>query len=64
LTDAQARIAKDGAIITNQFGLPALHPALRLEKESRDGFYTAMRQLHLDADPPRPGLCRPPNPVA
>jgi hypothetical protein len=45
---AQASIAKDGEIITNQYGVPKLNPACVLEKEARNGFLSAMRMLNVE----------------
>jgi hypothetical protein len=56
---AQRAIAADGEVVKNQYGMPVLHPATKLEKESRDGFLAAMRMLNLDVDPPRPRPGRP-----
>src|SRR5262245_3005357 len=45
---ARSSIAKDGEIITNQYGVAKLNPACPLEKVARDGFFTAMRLLGIN----------------
>jgi hypothetical protein len=58
---ARRGIAADGEIVKNQYGMPVLNPACKLEKEARDGFLAAVRMLNLDFEPPRPGPGRPPS---
>jgi hypothetical protein len=45
---ARVSIAKDGAIIENQYGVAKMNPACVLEKAARDGFFAAMRLLGID----------------
>jgi len=45
---ARASIAKDGAIIENQYGVAKMNPACVLEKAARDGFFSAMRLLGIN----------------
>jgi phage terminase small subunit len=45
---ARASIAKNGAIIENQYGVAKMNPACVLEKAARDGFFAAMRLLGID----------------
>jgi hypothetical protein len=44
---ARTSIAKDGAIIENQYGVAKINPACVLEKAARDGFFGAMRLLGI-----------------
>ena len=64
LTEAQACIAKHGGLL-NYEGKPVANPACKLEKEYRDGFLAAMRQLArvVDIGEPRRGPGRPPQGV-
>ena len=61
LTEAQACIAEHGALMRYE-GKPVANPACKLEKEYRDGFLAAMRQLAriVDMGAPRRGPGRPP----
>ena len=45
---ARTSIAKDGAIIENQYGVAKMNPACVLEKAARDGFFAAMRLLGIN----------------
>ena len=45
---ARTSIAKDGAIIENQYGIAKINPACVLEKAARDGFFAAMRLLGIN----------------
>jgi phage terminase small subunit len=56
---ARASIAKDGAIIENQYGVAKMNPACVLEKAARDGFFAAMRLLGIDMSA---GITRDPPP--
>jgi hypothetical protein len=55
---ARASIAKEGALIENQYCVAKMNPACVLEKAARDGFFAAMRLLGIDmsagvtCDPP------------
>src|SRR5262249_27833237 len=41
IATARASIAKEGAIIENQYGVAKMNPACVLEKAARDGFFAA-----------------------
>jgi hypothetical protein len=56
---ARASIAEHGELLNGGAG-PRLNPACRLERESRDGFFAAMRALHIDIQPPAATSGRPP----
>ena len=64
LTEAQACIAEHGALMRYE-GKPVANPACKLEKEYRDGFLAARRQLAriVDMGAPRRGPGRPPTGV-
>ena len=52
--EAREILNKEGICFTNEAsGLVKLHPATRIEKESRQGFIMAWRALQLDLEPPR-----------
>jgi len=57
---ARASIAEHGELLLNGDAGPRLNPACRLERESRDGFFAAMRALHIDIQPPAATSGRPP----
>jgi len=60
IRQAQGAIDKHGVILLVNGKLTA-NPASKLEKESRDGFYAALRLLNVDCAPKAVG--RPPRPV-
>lgn len=57
---AQARIAEDGEVTVDRYGSLKAHPAVQIEKDSRNGFMAALKQLNLDLEPLRDGPGRPP----
>jgi len=58
-TAARREIDTEGATTLDRFNQRRVHPAVQIEKDSRDAFLRAMRELCLDVDPPgEPG--RPP----
>ncbi len=58
--EARERLAADGSYPTDRWGQPKAHPALATERDSRLAFARLLRELDLDAEPPRsPG--RPPS---
>ena len=48
---AQVSIATHGEITVNQYNQPRLNPACTLEKQARDGFFSAMRMLNIEEEP-------------
>jgi hypothetical protein len=58
MASARVCIAKHGELIGAN-GTVKLNPACRLEKEARDGFFAAMRALHIDVQSPAAGPGRP-----
>ena len=59
MRQAQAAIAKDGAVVVDRYGSPKVHPAAALEKDARTGFLAALRALNLDIEPLRDRPGRP-----
>ena len=51
--EAREKLNAEGVCFTSETGVIHLHPATRIEKESRDGFIKAWRSLDLDMDPPQ-----------
>jgi hypothetical protein len=47
IATAVASIAKDGALVETQYGTLRANPAVTIEKQARDGFYSAMRLLDV-----------------
>lgn len=64
LAEAQASIAEHGALLRYE-GKVVTNVACKIEKEARDGFLAAMRQLAriIDMGAPRRGPGRPPQGV-
>ena len=52
LTEARKQIDEEGITVTTPTGYSKEHPALKVEKQSRDGFLQAWRMLNLDVEPP------------
>ena len=62
LEQAREIIAKDGPLQDDRWGIARKHPMLEVERESRSGFLTALRQLGLEVEAEeRPVMGRPPN---
>ena len=59
LLEAKNIIDRDGIVIETPTKFKKIHPALRIEKESRAGFLQAWRMLNLDIDAPG-DIGRPP----
>jgi P27 family predicted phage terminase small subunit len=54
MREAQAVLAKDGALIHDRYGCPKAHPALKVENDARSGMLTALKMLNLDLEPVKP----------
>ena len=54
LATARAALAKDGEFVATAAGAIRPHPALQLERTSREGMLSALRALHLDVAPKLP----------
>ena len=54
---ARKILAKEGMIVTDRHGSRVVHPAVRIERDSKATMISALRQLHLDLEPlnDRPG---------
>jgi phage terminase small subunit len=59
LRQAQEIIDKDGPVIKDRFGVPKQHPATLLERDARNQFLRAWKQLGLDIEPPLASPGRP-----
>lgn len=57
---AQAAIAEHGELVPDRYGQLKTNPACTLERDSRNGFLAAVRQLNLDLEPLRDAPGRPP----
>jgi P27 family predicted phage terminase small subunit len=56
MRQAQAIISKEGPVTQDRFGQSIVHPATRIERDSRAQMLTCLRELHLDVEPiRRPG---------
>lgn len=51
LQSARQQIDEEGAVIETPTHYFKEHPALKVEKQARDGFLSAMRMLNLDVEP-------------
>ena len=57
---AQESIATHGEMVLDRYQQLKTNPACVLERDSRVGFLSALRQLNLDLEPLRDGPGRPP----
>ncbi|WP_413614899.1 P27 family phage terminase small subunit [Halomonas cupida] len=57
---ARERLKEDGEYINDRFGQVVVHPAVKVEREARNQFLSAIKQLGLDIEPLRSGPGRPP----
>ena len=62
MREAQAAIKKHGAMVADRYGQLKTNPACTLERDSRNGLLSALRQLHLDIEPLKAGPGRPTSP--
>jgi P27 family predicted phage terminase small subunit len=51
MREAQAALAADGMTVTDRYGTKKTHPAIAVERDSRNGMLAALRQLNLDLAP-------------
>lgn len=54
MREAQAAIAKDGATFRDRFGQLRAHPAVAIERDCRDAWMRAIRQLGFSVEPVGP----------
>ena len=59
MREAQRQLEQDGSVLTDRFGQKKAHPATVLERDSRAGLISALRQLNLDIEPLRDRPGRP-----
>lgn len=52
MRQAQALIAAEGMTVTDRYGTPKAHPAVVIDRDSRNAFLRAMRELGLDLEAP------------
>jgi P27 family predicted phage terminase small subunit len=57
---AQALIKRDGMVVASSNGQQRAHPAVAIERDSRNAFQRALKQLNLDIEPLRDATGRPP----
>lgn len=53
MTTARAAIIKDGITVAGPRGGIVRHPAIDVERDSRNAFLRCVRELDLDIEPPR-----------
>jgi phage terminase small subunit len=51
--EARDALADAGTYYVDRFGQPRAHPAVAVERDSRIAFARLVRELDLDADPPK-----------
>jgi P27 family predicted phage terminase small subunit len=51
MRDAQAMLAKDGAVVKDRFGQLKSHPACLIERDAKGTLLRTMRALNLDLEP-------------
>ena len=52
LTEARSQIDEEGITYLTDTGYRREHPAIKIEKQARDGFLAAWRMLNLNIEPP------------
>lgn len=57
--EAREQVEQDGAYHEDRFGQPRAHPALQVERQSREQAEKFIRALCLDGDEPTSGAPRP-----
>jgi len=57
---AQAAISEHGETVTDRYGQIKVNPACSLEKDARNGFLAAIKEMNLDIEPLRDSPGRPP----
>jgi P27 family predicted phage terminase small subunit len=61
MCEARAVLREEGLTVATRDGGKKKHPASDIERDSRTAFQRALRELDLDADPPKePPVWRPP----
>jgi len=56
---AQRSISEHGEVVTDRYNQVKVNPACALEKDARNGFLAALKQMNLDLEPLRDGPGRP-----
>ena len=51
MREAQAALLADGLTVTDRYGCKKTHPCVAIERDSRNGMLSALRQLNLDLAP-------------
>jgi hypothetical protein len=64
LDDAGAAIRKYGPVIVGDDGKPRANPACSIERDARSGMLQALKALHLDIEPLKQSIGRPPGSFA
>ena len=59
--EAQAVLAREGLTVLDRFKQRKAHPATTIERDSATTFLAALRALHLDLEPLRDHVGRPPS---
>ena len=49
--EARVLVTKAGVIVVDRFGQPQPHPAVKIERESREQLLRALKALQLDVEP-------------
>jgi P27 family predicted phage terminase small subunit len=59
MREAQRAIKRDGATFRDRFNQLQAHPAVRIERDSRAAWLSALRQLNFDLEPLQGRVGRP-----
>jgi hypothetical protein len=51
ISEARAIIRKTGPVVNDRFGCPKMHPAVLIERDSRQQLAMCLRNLRLDVTP-------------
>lgn len=60
MEEARRLLDKDGCVTRDRWNQVKSHPAAQVERDSRAGLLAALRALHLDVEPIRDSVGRPP----
>jgi hypothetical protein len=60
MREAGKILDKEGLIVVDRFGVSKEHPAVSIERKSRQQYLDCIRRLNLDVLPPNHVIGRPP----
>jgi P27 family predicted phage terminase small subunit len=60
MEEARRLLDAEGVVVKDRWGQSKPHPAAQIERDARAGVLAALRELHLDVEPIRDRIGRPP----